>query len=76
MPELTALIEALETKRQEKIKAVKIALLAEFRDKTAELGTSLKGLMSSPHSVPERKPRRSKGDKIVPKHLELATSGT
>jgi DNA-binding protein H-NS len=68
VPELAALIEATQTKRQEKMEGAKSALLAEFRDKAAELGLSLKALMSSPSPAPERKARRGKGEKVAPKY--------
>ncbi len=42
VPELAALIEAAQAKRQEKMEGAKTALLAEFKDKAAELGLSLK----------------------------------
>lgn len=76
VPELTNLIEAAEAKRQEKMEGAKAALLAEFRDKAAELGISLKALMSSPQPAPERKTRRSKGEKIAPKYRNPETGDT
>jgi len=74
VPELTTLVEAAQAKRQEKLEGAKAALLAEFRDKAAELGMSLKALMSSPQPAPERKPRRSKGEKVAPKYRNPKTS--
>src|SRR4051794_26861983 len=69
VPELTALIEAAQAKRQEKMEDAKAALLAEFRGKAAELGMSLQALMSSSQpATPERKPRRNKGEKVAPKY--------
>ena len=76
VPELAALIEAAQAKRQEKMEGAKTALLAEFRDKAAELGLSLKALMSSPQPAPERKPRRSKGEKVAPKYRNPETGDT
>ena len=46
VPELAALIEAAQAKRQEKMEGAKTALLAEFRDSEVEVGLSLKALMS------------------------------
>lgn len=44
VPELTALIQAAEAKRAEKMEGAREALLAEFRGKAAELGLSLGAL--------------------------------
>jgi DNA-binding protein H-NS len=74
--ELVALIEAAQAKRQEKIKGAKTALLAEFRDKAAELSLSLKTLMSAPQPATERKSRRSKGEKVSPKYRNPETGDT
>ena len=74
--ELAALIEAAQAKRQEKMEGAKTALLAEFKDKAAELGLSLNALMSSPKPTPERKPRRSKGEKVAPKYRNPETGDT
>lgn len=76
VPELAALVEAAQSKRQEKIEGAKTALLAEFKDKAAELGLSLTALMSSPKPDPERKPRRSKGEKVAPKYRNPETGDT
>ena len=76
IPELAALIEAAQAKRREKMEGAKTALLAEFRDKAAELGLSLKALISSPQPTPERKPRRSKGEKVAPKYRNPETDDT
>jgi DNA-binding protein H-NS len=76
VPELAALIEAGQAKRQKKMEGAKAALLAEFRDKAAELGLSLKTLMSSPQPVLERKPRLSKGEKVAPKYRNPETDDT
>lgn len=76
VPELTALIEAAQAKRQEKMAGAREALLAEFRGKAAELGLSLKALMSAPQPSPERKPRRSKGEKVAPKYCNPETGDT
>ncbi|MFC7478523.1 H-NS family nucleoid-associated regulatory protein [Dankookia sp. GCM10030260] len=77
VPELTSLIEAAQAKRQEKMQGAKEALLAEFRDKAAELGLSLTALMSS-QPAPERKTRRSKGEKVkvAPKYRNPETGDT
>lgn len=45
VPELTALIEAAEAKRREKLKAAKQQLVDEFRAKAAELGLSMDALL-------------------------------
>jgi DNA-binding protein H-NS len=76
VPELAALIEVAQTKRKEKMEGAKAALLAEFREKAAELGLSLKALMSSPQSAPGRKPHRSKGEKVAPKYRSPETGDT
>ena len=76
VPELTALIEAAQAMRQEKMEGAKAALLAEFRDKAAELGMSLNDLMSSSKPAAERNPRRSKGAKVAPKYLNSETGDT
>ena len=76
VPELGALIDAAQAKRQEKMEGAKTALLAEFKDKAAELGLSLNALMSSPKPAAERKPRRSKGEKVAPKYRNPETGDT
>ena len=76
VPELAALIEAAQAKRQEKMEGARAALLAEFKDKAAELGLSLKALMSAPQPAPERKPRRSKGEKVAAKYRNPETGDT
>ena len=76
VPELAALIEAAQVKRQEKMEGAKTTLLAEFKDKAAELGLSLTALMSSPKPALERKPRRSKGEKVAPKYRNPETGDT
>lgn len=76
VPELAALIEAAQAKREEKLAGAKEALLAEFKDKAAELGLSLSALMSSPQPAAERKPRRSKGEKVAPKYRNPETGET
>ncbi|WP_211259618.1 H-NS histone family protein [Belnapia moabensis] len=73
VPELAALIEAAQAKREEKLKGAKEALLAEFRDKAAELGLSLSALMSPAQPASERKPRRGKGEKVAPKYRNPET---
>lgn len=57
------------------MEGAKTALLEEFKDKAAELGLSLKALMSSP-PAPERKARRSKGEKVAPKYRNPETGDT
>jgi DNA-binding protein H-NS len=76
VPELTALIEAAQAKRQEKMEGAKISLLAEFRDKAAELGLSLQALLASPKPKQERKPRVTKGEKVAPKYRHPETGDT
>lgn len=76
VPELSALIEAAQAKRQEKMVGAKAALLAEFKDKAAELGMSLNALMATSKPAKERKPRRSKGEKVAPKFRNPETGDT
>jgi DNA-binding protein H-NS len=76
VPELTALIEAAQTKRQEKMEGARTSLLAEFRDKAAGLGMSLEALMSSAKPKQERKPRTTKGEKVAPKYRNPETGDT
>jgi DNA-binding protein H-NS len=76
VPELSALIEAAQTKRQEKMAGAKEALLAEFKDKAAELGMSLSALMSAPKPAKERKPRQGKREKVAPKYRNPETGDT
>jgi len=51
--ELTALIEAAENKRREKLEAAKQDLIEEFRARAAELGLSIDALLS---------PQRGRGE--------------
>ncbi|MFC7695045.1 H-NS family nucleoid-associated regulatory protein [Paeniroseomonas aquatica] len=76
MPELAALIEAAQAKRQEKLEGAKADLLSEFRDKAAELGLSISALVAAQKPAKERKTRRSKGEKVAPKYQDPATGGT
>ena len=76
VPELAALIEAAQAKREEKMEDAKSALLIEFRDKAAELGLSLKALISSPQPATETKPRRGKGEKVAAKYRNPETGDT
>lgn len=76
VPELTALIEAAQAKRQEKMEGAKAALLAEFSDKAAKLGISLKALVSPPRSPAAPKPRRGKGEPVAPKFRNPETGDT
>ena len=65
VPELTALIEAAEQKRNEKREAAKHELVAEFRAKAAELGFSAEALLSAQDGKTKsaRKPRDDAGTK-------------
>lgn len=69
VPELTALIEAAEAKRQEKQGEARTALLAEFRDKAVQLGLSLDDLVpaASSGSGGNRKPRKDAGTPLAMK---------
>jgi len=67
--ELTVLIEAAEAKRREKQTEAKAGLLAEFREKAAELGLSLESLLSMGVSAGSTaKPRKDSGDKVPVKY--------
>ncbi len=57
--ELTALIEAAQNKRTEKIAEAKTALLREFEEKAAQLGLTLDAVFPAPHASPIRKPSKS-----------------
>ncbi len=61
--ELTALIEAAEGKRREKLDAAKQDLIAEFRTKASELGLSMEALFpqQQPEPTSTRKPRSDAG---------------
>lgn len=63
--ELTALIEAAQTKRQEKIAEAKSALLREFEEKAAQLGLTLDAVMRMPQASPSRKTAKA-GSSSVP----------
>ena len=64
VPELTALIQAAEAKRQDKLKTAKEELLAEFRAKAASLGLSTDNLFQTPpKDASTRKPRSDAGEK-------------
>jgi DNA-binding protein H-NS len=76
VPKLSALIEAAQAKRQEKMAGAKEAVLAEFKDKAAELGLSLSALMSAQKPAKERKPRRGKGEKVAPRYRNPETNET
>ena len=56
--ELTALIENAETMRRQKQEEAKATLLAEFREKAAELGLSFDALL---HSAPQHARSRKIG---------------
>jgi DNA-binding protein H-NS len=60
VPELTALIQAAEAKRREKLDGAKTDLLAEFRDRAGQMGLSLETLLSG--SAPAGKERKSRKD--------------
>lgn len=53
--ELTALIEAAQAKRQEKIAEAKSALVREFEEKAAQLGLTLDAILTAPSASPLRK---------------------
>ena len=57
--ELTALIEAAETKRREKLEEEKSAFIAEMREKAAERGLSFEALF--PSRGAQRKRSRNSG---------------
>lgn len=76
VPELSALIETAQARRKEKMEGAKEALLADFKDKAAELGLSLSALMSAPKPAKERKPRQGKGEKVAPKYRNPETGDT
>ena len=64
VPELTALIEAAEQKRREKLEAAKHELVAEFRARAAELGLSPEALLAGESEPkPARKTREDAGAK-------------
>jgi DNA-binding protein H-NS len=60
VPELTALIQAAEAKRRDKLEGAKTDLLAEFRDRAGQMGLSLETLLSAP--APTEKVRKSRKD--------------
>jgi DNA-binding protein H-NS len=65
VPELTALIEAAEAKRRDKLEGAKTDLLAEFRDRAAQMGLSLETLLSAPAAAgPARKSRKDAGGNL------------
>ena len=72
VPELTALIEAAQAKRAEKMEGAKAALLEEFREKAAQLGVALESLLPAaapaPSSSRGRKLRRDAGTKAMAKY--------
>ena len=75
--ELVALRDAAEAKRQEKLEGAKATLLADFRNKAAELGMSLEALLSSPRTGQQgRKPRSDIGEKRAPKFRNPETGDT
>ena len=63
VPELTAVIDAAERKRREKVEGAKRDLLAEFEARAAELGTTLQDLLPSAASTTSTRRRRRVKDK-------------
>ena len=67
--ELTALRDAAEAKRMEKLEAATVAVLAETRAKLAELGLTLEGVLPAGGAGQGRKgPKNSGGDKVPAKY--------
>jgi DNA-binding protein H-NS len=67
--ELTALRDAAEAKRLEKLESAKAAVLAETRAKLAELGLTLEGVLPPAGLGQGRKaPKDSGGDKLPAKY--------
>jgi DNA-binding protein H-NS len=67
--ELTALRDAAEAKRLEKLESAKAAVLAETRAKLAELGLTLEGVLPAGGAGQGRKaPKESGGDKVPAKY--------
>ena len=68
--ELTALRDAAEAKRREKLDEAREAVLAETRSKLAELGLTLDALLPTraPTSIPAgRRPRKDAGGSVAAK---------
>ena len=65
--ELTALIENAETMRHQKQEEAKGVLLAEFREKAAELGLSFDALLRG-QSSPQARARKPGGGKVPIKY--------
>ncbi len=69
VPELTALIQAAEAKRREKLNGAKSDLLAEFRDRAGQMGLSLETLLSGSASAGSaRKSRKDAGGNLPVKY--------
>jgi DNA-binding protein H-NS len=69
VPELTALIQAAEAKRREKLDGAQTDLLAEFRDRAAQMGLSLETLLSGSASAGKaRKSRKDAGGALPVKY--------
>jgi DNA-binding protein H-NS len=69
VPELTALIQAAEAMRREKLDGAKTDLLAEFRDRAGQMGLSLETLLSKSASAgKERKSRKDAGGNLPVKY--------
>jgi DNA-binding protein H-NS len=69
VPELTALIEAAEAKRRDKLDGAKADLLAEFRDRAAQMGLSLETLLSGSTTAGlARKGRKDAGGNLPVKY--------
>ena len=76
VPELDFVITEAQKLRSEKLEGAKEALLSDFKDKAAALGLSLNALMGSSKPTPERKQRRSKGEKVAAKYRNPETGDT
>jgi DNA-binding protein H-NS len=69
VPELTALIQAAEAMRREKLDGAKTDLLAEFRERAGQMGLSLETLLSgSATAGKERKSRKDAGGNLPVKY--------
>lgn len=68
--ELTALIEAAETKRREKQGEAKATLLAKWQAEAAEAGLTFEAVLpaSSASAEPNRKPRKDAGTLLPAKY--------
>ena len=67
--ELTALRDAAEAKRRERLDEAREAVLAETRSKLAELGLTLDAILPAQASPPVgRKPRKDTGGSVAAKY--------